>query len=197
MLTTGSVYALNDCLHSFGYHAVLGNNDLCAIILNEVNAVLVATNGVADNTFRVQRLAVQIAEPRLLIRHRHAHSSSSAARKAFDAALKVEDAGSLVVDIGEFNELPVADHSNNRFVLFPTVGTFRRDPSGSSLSSTIDGAVVTSQLMQGAQVSGLQLVHGIQHRPVLVQLGPLPSFHNTYQWAIGDASVAGPWDQHM
>ena len=87
MLTTGSVYGLNDSLHSFGYHAVLGNNGLCNLILNGVNDVPVA-NGVADNTFRVQRLAVQIAEHRVLIRHRHAHSSSSAARKAFDAALK-------------------------------------------------------------------------------------------------------------
>eukprot|EP00959_Pyramimonas_sp_CCMP1952_P049845 1041611-Pyramimonas_sp.AAC.1 len=78
---------------------------MCTIVRDGLNvAPIAATQN--DTDFRVQRLALQLGERRVLVRHQHAHSGSASERSRFNASLLTEPAR-LTIDVSDFNERPV------------------------------------------------------------------------------------------
>ena len=95
-------------LRSLGCYACVGKDNLCTIVREAVNIAPIARSP-DDQGFRIQRLALQLGDHRVLVRHRHAHSSSAAERSKLDSLLQAEACARLTIDVGDFNELPHFD----------------------------------------------------------------------------------------
>ena len=149
----------------------------------------------ADKDNRAQRLALQIGALRVLIRHRHAHSGSAAARQEYNDALSSDEFGSLTIDIGDFNEHPMSAFNDDGCVLFPSEKTYRLNTADEQFITCIDGCIVSQYLASSASVTALEPVKKVQHRPVLIQLGFNPDFHNSYRWSLSQPVQMGAWEQ--
>ena len=143
----------------------------------------------------MQRLAWQLGQNRILIRHRHGHSSSQALRRELDEGLAVEPCGSLTIDIGDFNERPGAGRLPGALPVFPSQCTFRQNPKGTNFVTCIDGAVVSDSLAAAASARALPPVEGVQHRPVLLQVQLPVDFHSAFKWAHPPPIRLGAWSQ--
>ena len=95
-------------------------------------------------------------------------------------ALEAEAAGDLVIDVGDFNQLPT--NSRSAYSLFPDVHTFRLNSKREEFQTTIDGAMVTPMFAPDAFASALPPVASAQHRPVAVFLGVEPHTHRVFRW---------------
>ena len=191
-LRKGGDLAMNPDLHIMGYHLIAGNNDLCVIHRLGINIAGIA-NASADEDFRVQRLALQVGQQRILIRHRHAHSGSSLQRKMFNDALAAEHTGDLVLDIGDFNDKPSADSLHGWLPLFPSSPTYRLNAQSQEWLTCIDGAVVSPKLAGSASVYALEPINGAQHKPVKTEIAFQPCFHKSYRWKLSDPVDMGAW----
>ena len=137
---------------------------------------------VEDGDFRIQRFAWQIGSTRLLVRHRHAHSSSPSERARFNNLCSAECAGDICLDVGDFNELPVAEPGFAR--VFPDSGTFRLNSQLPKFETCIDGAVVSNALAHGATAHLYPAVDGAQHCPVGISFPLTPEFHECFRWVV-------------
>ena len=117
---------------------------------------------------RIQRIAVLLAERRLLIRHIHALSQAGLSRCEFFEHLECDPALNGSITAGDFNSRPIGNSLVR--VLFPDVATFRPDPAVNRWVSCIDGVVVPKRLPNSARVSRLEAVPCVQHRPILLEL---------------------------
>jgi len=194
-LSRGSVSAVNSTLHDMGYHCLAGTNNLVIVHRLGINVAPIASSP-GDDGHRVQRLALQIGQQRILLRHRHGHSNSPAQRALLNTSMQSESVGNLVLDIGDFNESPSGDHWPGSHILFPCDRTYRHNGYSEQWISTIDGAIASDGLAASSSVRALDPVLGAQHRPVLVEIGFQPSFHDSYQWCVSDAVDMGPWSDH-
>ena len=195
-LTHGQKFILAQDLRSLGYYACVGKDNLCTIVREGFNIAPIARSP-DDLGFRIQRLALQLGDHRVLVRHRHAHSSSAAERCKFDSLLQADYSDRLTIDVGDFNEFHYFDASDDQAVVFPSCSTYRLNPARDDWSSTIDGAVVSTFLAASASAEGLDAVSGAQHRPVLVHLGLTPSFHDTTRWVVSEPITMGAWTQEQ
>ena len=193
-LRNGLDHCLKAILAPLGYALVVGSHNLCAVVRHGLNVAPIALSP-ADKGSRAQRLALQIGALRILIRHRHAHSSSSTIRQEYNEALASDEPGRLTIDIGDFNEHPDTAFTDGGCVLFPCENTFRLNSSDDRFSSCIDGCIVSQYLASSASVSALEPVPKVQHRPVLIQLGFQPDTHNRYRWALSEPTQLSAWDE--
>lgn len=120
----------------------------------------------ADDGSRVQQLAWQVAETRILLRHRHADARSNARRAEIDRALACEPTGDMYLDVGDFNTLPIS--TRGAVSISPDVPTFRRDAKTNHFVTCIDGAKVSAMFAVGAGPLALDAVPGVQNKPVLM-----------------------------
>ena len=126
-LTNGQQHILRQDLQSLGYYPLVGSKGLCTVVRDGCNVAPTATLP-HDQDFRIQRLALQLGEHRVLLRHRHAHSGSAAERRRFDDNLLAEN-GNLTIDIGDFNERPAQVDADSYAVVFPDCPTYRLNPA--------------------------------------------------------------------
>ena len=192
-LRNGLGHCMKATLAPLGYSLVIGSHNLCAVVRHGLNLAPIALT-VADKSSRAQRLALQIGALRVLIRHRHGHSSSPALRREYNDALATDEPGRLTIDIGDFNEYPDTDFTGCGCILFPSENTFRLNSADDRFSSCIDGCIVSQFLASAANVSALEPVPKVQHRPVLVQLGLHTDIHNRYRWALPEPALLGAWE---
>ena len=82
-----------------GYSLVAGH-DLSILVKHGVNAAPIAPME-GDAVWHLQRIAIQVGPLRLLLRHRHGHSSLSSERKLMEQHLR-EQGAELCIDIGDF-----------------------------------------------------------------------------------------------
>ena len=97
-LRNGLGHCLKATLAPLGYSLVIGSHNLCAVVRHGLNLAPIVFI-VADKSSRAQRLALQIGALRVLIRHRHGHSSSSVLRREYNDALATDEPGRLTIDI--------------------------------------------------------------------------------------------------
>ena len=164
---------------------------MCTIVRDGLNVAPIAST-TNDTDFRVQRLALQIGEHRVLVRHRHGHSGSAAERRRFNASLLHEHAA-LTIDVGDFNERPVYYEGGDLVAVFPSEPTFRRNPRGGEWQTTIDGAVFSTALAAAATATALDPIEHSQHRPVLLEAALPPEFHESLRWAVSEPIRMGAW----
>ena len=193
-LRNGGDHVLRSFLKPLGYHLLPAGGGLCALIQHGLNVAPIALAD-ADREFRAQRLALQLGERRILLRHRHAHSGSSARRREYSAALEAEAPGQHVIDIGDFNEHPADTYSGDGHILFPQENTYRHNPASDNFITCIDGAIVSPTLAATASATALDPLPGVQHRPVVVEIGFAPDFHYAYRWTSTEPVCMGPWSQ--
>ena len=112
-------------LRDAGYTLFPGSGGLAVLARSGVDAAPIAAEP-CDGAFRLQRIAVQLGAHRVLIRHRHADPKSAATRAQMDEQLQSDCPLKLVLDVGDFNELPTQSHFPGRCLCFPDVHTFRR-----------------------------------------------------------------------
>ena len=122
-LRNGIDHCLKAILAPLGYSLLVGKNNLCAVVRHGMNVAPIALSQ-ADKDNRAQRLALQSGALRVLIRHRHAHSGSAAARQEYNDALSTDEHGRLTIDIGDFNEHPMSAFNDDGCVLFPSENTY-------------------------------------------------------------------------
>lgn len=101
----------------------------------------------------VSRLAWQIQDTRLLLRHRHAHPRNPAHRATLNTTLAAEPHGEVCTDIGDRNGKPSAYDGCS--LLFTSLPTYWRDPSSDKWLTIIDGAAVSPLLARDASVQRL------------------------------------------
>ncbi len=192
-LPNGLVHILRSVVSPLGYQVLPGKDGLCTLVRFGLNAAPIALAD-ADTGFRAQRLALQMGENRVLIRHRHADSASALRRKEYATALEAEASGQHIIDIGDFNECPKSTYVGDGFVLFPSENTYRHNTATDAFVTCIDGAVVSQTLAASGQAVALEALCGVQHRPVLVDIAFQPSFHDRYRWSSSTPIRMGPWD---
>ena len=78
---------------------------------------------------------------------------------------------------------------------FPSENTYRLNSADERFVSCIDGCIVSQNLASSASVTALEPVKKVQHRPVLIQLGFSPDFHDTYRWSLSQPVQMGAWEQ--
>ncbi|CAK0828910.1 unnamed protein product, partial [Prorocentrum cordatum] len=168
----------------------IGCHGMCGFIRDGLNvAPIAATHNGAD--FRVQKLALQLGERRVLARRRRAHSGSASERSRFNANLLAEPAR-LTIDVGDFNERPVHCDGEGRAAICPEEPTFRRHPHEGEWLTTIDGAVFATALAATAAATAWDPVEHSQRRPVLVEAALPPEFREGFRWAVEPMRM-GAW----
>jgi hypothetical protein len=146
---------------------------------------------IEDADFRVQRLAWQIGDTRVLVRHRHAHSSSPSERLRMNQLFETESVGDLCLDIGDFNQHP-RDSLPRGEAIAPMELTYRLQPEGEWVS-LIDGAAISSMLAVDSAAYALDGVPGMQHRPVCIAITLAADFHFCRRWDLPKAVEELPW----
>jgi len=142
--TPGTINALRAEARDLGYvvHASLQHN---MVVLARRGLNFVPVKSLAgDEEYRMQRFAFKIGSSRILLRHRHAPSDGPCQRRALNQLLNDEPTGELLIDIGDFNELPAVGEGLVR--AFPTENTYRHNSQTDDFVSCIDGAVVSHTL---------------------------------------------------
>ena len=190
-LGPGSLRALQAEARVFGYslHASHGG-ELACFVLNGVNFVpLQAVDG--DHHFNLARYGLEISGERILVRHVHGHPSSSEARQALLNHLASDDAGNLIISIGDFNAhlQPQGDMHD----LWPSEHTFRPNGYSDRFVSTPDGAYVSTAFHQISKVSALPAVPGLQHRPFELSVAMRVLLRTYFAWNRGVGGEARPW----
>ena len=185
-LTPSTRSAVAGDITSAGYSLFVGSDGLATLVRRDVNAAPIAPEP-SDSAFRVQRIALQIGPHRALLRHRHADAKLPAARAELDACLLSDCSSKLVLDVGDFNELPAQSRFPGRVLCFPKSHTFRRS-SVSAPISTIDGAVA-SPLFGPCVVDALPFSTATQHCPVMLQFSPMPN----RRWKVTPGVPLGDW----
>lgn len=127
-----------------------------------------------DADYRIQRLAFQVADTRVLIRHVHAPSDNHPKRVAMRRHLRAEAAGNCILDICDHNHRWPDDVQT--ISLYPTECTFRPEATFAFVTC-IDGALVSRSIAHQPRVEALEEA---QHRPVMVNLSWAPTFHEVW-----------------
>ena len=189
-LESATAAAFRFDLLSAGYSLIVGADGLATAIRHGVNGAPIAQER-GDAEWRLQRLAAQVGDHRILIRHRHAPSGSVASeRKALDHHLLAEDRG-LTIDVGDFNEVPPQARWGQARVCFPEELTFRRSAAEQPVTK-IDGAIAAPHFGTPV-VEALPFQGDAQHRPVLLTFPHAPGFHQNRRWQITSGVDLGPW----
>ena len=191
--TPGTINALRAEARDLGYvvHASLQHN---MVVLARRGLNFVPVESLAgDEEYRMQRFAFKIGSSRILLRHRHAPSDGPCQRRALNQLLNDEPTGELLIDIGDFNELPAVGEGLVR--AFPTENTYRHNSQTDDFVSCIDGAVVSHTLGLLPVVSFPGTNERTQHKPVALTLGLTPDFHNAFRWRVPKPVEMGQWEQ--
>ena len=169
------------------------NSDLGAIVQRGINfAALQASEG--DSSFSLARYGLLIGKARFLIRHQHGSPHSDLDRRLLAEHLATDHAGSLTIDIGDFNCRFQSTGGIN--AIWPDHFTCRRDGNLDEWHSSIDGAAVSDRLVQLASLLPVAPIAGAQHRPIGLQVATEVVLQPTYRWDKGQFGQSMPWTLH-
>ena len=164
---------------------------MVTLVKHGVNAAPIKSIA-CDDDYRMQYMALQLAQARVLVRHRHAPADRPAHRLALNNALRDSPAGDLVIDIGDFNECP-SDCAGAQ-VVFPDSNTFRRNTNSNDYITKIDGALISDRLASaGAKATTISTRATTQHKPVLINLDIPVCIHECYRVVTPPPENMGAW----
>jgi len=174
--------ALCATLRDMGYVAKLdASRNLLAIWRRGLDCAPIDAGLGSNGHYRVQRLALDLADTRVVIRNIHAPSHNQSERDNFHLVLAEQQLGDCYIDVGDFNQVPL--DSEDGVAYAPSCHTFRRKATTNAWCSTIDGARVSWRLAQhGGRVAALDARDRVQHKPILFMLNTYPITHHTWMW---------------
>lgn len=165
------------------------SNGMVTLAKHGVNIAPIKT--IAKDDYRMQYLALQLAEARVLVRHRHAPADRPIYRQALNQILSDSPSGDLFIDIGDFNEHPSV--SPGAQVVFPDSNTFRRHTDSNDYITKIDCAVISNLASAGSSATTLPTRAKTQHRPVLLPLDIPARVHEFYCVVTPPPDNMGAW----
>ena len=146
-----------------------------------------------SDEFKVQRLALLVADRQILLRNVHGPHVPGDDRERFLSSLCADPAEKGSITAGDFNCEP-EPYQGTR-VMFPVETTFRWNPGRAEWTSKLDGIMVPNILSLNAEVIALDPVVGAQHRPVVLCLNQKFGEHDVVTWCKPPMCPAQPWSE--
>ena len=125
--------------------------------------------------------------PEFLSRNVHYPSEGPSERAKLEQEMESVDIARCFIDLGDFNSQPtrrIGDH-----VLMPNLKTWRKNAGSLTFVGCIDGARLSDCFRELAEISALEPVSDVQHRPVRLVIHDEPLTSRCYKWVRGKHSL--------